>query len=329
MIIKELCKNKLLHPPKWLADNTVYLTVMGSHAYGVNHAKVLEDSEKIQDIDYYGVVIPPKQMVFPHLNGQIPGFGWQKINTFNQWQEMALDESGPDTKKHDFNVYNIVRYMQLCMQNNPNMVDSLFTPENCVIHITPIGQLIRENRKKFLSRLCWLRFSGYAQSQIKKMQTRNPEGERKKIVEKYGFDTKYAYHLIRLLDESEQILTTGDLDLQRSKKVLAAIRQGEWTAEEVIDYATEKRAGLEAKYQKSDLPPKPDETEIRNLLLQCLEMHYGNIDNCIHVPDWSLDALKQIRDVLDRYEDRISQNLSQENPKSWKKSISALIKRIF
>jgi uncharacterized protein len=69
VLLQKLYKEKLITPPKWLPDNTCYMVVMGSHAYGVNSS----DS----DFDIYGVCIPPKDLVFPHTAGEIPGFGRQ------------------------------------------------------------------------------------------------------------------------------------------------------------------------------------------------------------------------------------------------------------
>ena len=97
--------------PKWLPDNMLYETMIGSEAYGVSS----DDS----DIDIYGVVLPPKEMIFPHLAGEIPGFGNQ-IQRFEQWQLHHLKAL---EKEWDFSVYGIVRYFQLAMENNPNIID--------------------------------------------------------------------------------------------------------------------------------------------------------------------------------------------------------------
>ena len=133
----------LIHPPKWLPDNVAYITDMGSVAYGV--------ATELSDHDIYGFCIPPKEDVFPHLRGEIPGFGRQ-INRFEQWQEHHIDYKD---KEYDFTVYSIVKYFQLCMENNPNMIDSLFTSNDCVRHITQVGQLVRDNRKLFLHKGSW------------------------------------------------------------------------------------------------------------------------------------------------------------------------------
>lgn len=78
MLLDNLYQRQLIHPPKWLPHNTAYLVVMGSQAYGV--------SNDASDQDIYGMCIPPKELIFPHLAGEIPGFGRQ-IQRFEVWQE--------------------------------------------------------------------------------------------------------------------------------------------------------------------------------------------------------------------------------------------------
>ena len=104
----------------------------------------------------------------------------------------------------------------------------------------------------------------------------------------------------RLLNEIEQILTEGDLNLQRNRGQLKAIRRGDWTKEQILDYFSEKEKTLEELYTKSKLPHKPDEKKIKELLLNCLEHHYGNLSNCIVTQDRYITGLKDIRTILDK-----------------------------
>src|ERR1700753_3003830 len=106
-VIDDLVQKKLIHPPAWLSTNVHYLTMMGSVAYGV--------SGDTSDIDLYGWCIPTKEIIFPHLAGEIFGFGSQK-KRFNQWQEHHVkDPSAMQGKgrEYDLTVYNVVDYFQL------------------------------------------------------------------------------------------------------------------------------------------------------------------------------------------------------------------------
>jgi hypothetical protein len=52
-------------------------------------------------------------------------------------------------------VFSIVKFFQLAMENNPNIINSLFTPVSCVLHCTKIGNLIRDRRRDFLHKGAW------------------------------------------------------------------------------------------------------------------------------------------------------------------------------
>lgn len=293
MIIQDLQKRGLIHPPKWLADNCAYVTIMGSQAYAVSDGK--------SDEDLYGFCFPPLEMVFPHLAGDIPGFGRQK-KRFDVWQQhhVKREDNG---KEYDMAIFSIARYFDLCMENNPNMIDSLFTPESCVKHITEVGRMVRDRRRIFLHKGSWHSFKGYAYNQLKKMNTKNPTpgSKRYEDIQKHGMDTKYSYHLVRLIGEVEQILTEGDLDLTRNNEQLKSIRRGEWTQEQVVDYFTKKQSELETVYNTSTLQYEPDENLIKQLLLDCLEHHYGTISKSV-IRETKVDALiKEMSGVLDKY----------------------------
>ncbi len=196
-LLKRLNKEGLINPPKFLLNNVAYLTMVGSVAYGV--------SDVGSDIDVYGFCIPHKNTIFPHLAGEISGFGRQ-IKRFEQWEQHHIKESSG--KEYDFSIYSIIKYFQLCMDNNPNMLDSLFVPRRCIIHSTQIGELVRESRKLFLHKGAFHKFKGYAYGQLHKMRIKDPEvgSKRYDMVQEFGYDLKFAYHIVRLLDEVEQIL---------------------------------------------------------------------------------------------------------------------------
>ncbi|MBK7993136.1 MAG: nucleotidyltransferase domain-containing protein [Blastocatellia bacterium] len=295
--VRKLKESGLISPPSFVPHNIHYETIMGSVAYGV--------SSDTSDMDVYGFCVPPKDMIFPHLAGEILGFG-QQINRFEQYQQHhILDKSAlaGAGRTYDITIYSIVKYFQLCMENNPNMIDSLFTPANCVLHITKLGNMVRENRKIFLHKGAWHKFKGYAYSQLHKMTTKDPIGQRKKIIESYGYDVKFAYHVVRLLNEVEQILIEGDIDLQRNREQLKSIRRGEWKESDIRDYFASKEKDLEKLYLESSLPYSPDEAKIKKLLLECLEEHYGNLSDAIITPDKATIALQEIQNILDKVKD--------------------------
>lgn len=159
-LIDTLTSKQLIQTPSFFKNNVHYEVIMGSFAYGV--------SGDSSDCDVYGFVIPPKDLVFPHLKGEIQSFGRQ-TQKFECFQKHHINDK-ETSKEYDVSIYNIVKFFQLCMENNPNMIDSLFVPQRCVLHCTPAAQIVRDNRKIFLHKGCWQKFSGYSYSTLRKMK---------------------------------------------------------------------------------------------------------------------------------------------------------------
>ena len=291
-----LADKNLCHPPKWMENNIMFECRMGSMAYGCN----TEES----DTDLYGFCIPPKDQVF-HI-GEIPGFGTQK-KRFEQYQEVHVNDSNANAGKgeeYDVSCYSIVRFIQLCMEGNPNMVDAIFVPRECISHTTQVGEMVRDNRKLFLSKRVKFKLLGYSFSQLNKMSSKCPQpgSKRQDLRDRYGFDVKYGSHVVRLILECEQILTEGDLDLRRNSEILKSIRRGEWTEQKIRDWFAAKEPFMEKLYQESNaVPYAPDEAKIKQLLLNCLEHHYGSLANCYEEPDAIKQAMRQIAEIANKF----------------------------
>ena len=99
------------------------------------------------------------------------------------------------------------------------------------------------------------------------------------------------------------ILVEEDLDLQRDRERLKAIRRGEWTLERLRQWCAEKEGQLERLWAESRLRALPDEAGLRRLLLECLESHYGSLAGCVEDPNRAVAALKSIQTELDRVRD--------------------------
>lgn len=285
--VEQAVKAQVAHPPSWLPAQVIYEVMMGSVAYGVSAAG--------SDVDVYGLCVPPQRIVFPHTSGAIHGF--DKPENFEVWQEHHLRVNDHE---YDFSIFNIVKFMALLRENNPNIVDSLFVPQRCVLHVTPAGAIIRERRRAFLHKGSWHKFKGYAYSQLHKARSKDPIGKRAAVREEFGWDVKFGYHVVRLVYEAEMILTEGDIDLERHREHLKAIRRGEQTLEDVEAWFTEKEKALETVYHASALPYRPDEAALKQCLLDVLETHYGSLsDALVTRPGREREALDAIRVILD------------------------------
>lgn len=284
--------------PAHVIESVQYEVVMGSLVYGV--------SNNSSDMDIYGFSIPPKEFVFPNLRGEILGFDDYEVK-FSQFQKHHIkDESalGGKGRVYDMTIYSIVKYFRLLMENNPNIIDSLYVADNCVLYSTAIGEHIRNNRRLFLHKGCWAKFKGYAYGQMHKIRTKQPEGKRKLLVDEFGYDVKFAYHVVRLLNEVEQLLVEQTLDLTKNAEQLKAIRRGEWSLEKLESYFERKEADLESFYLNSKLPDTPNVDAVRRLLVDCLEQHFGSLSNLVHQDTKADIALNKISEILKDYENR-------------------------
>lgn len=97
---------------------------------------------------------------------------------------------------------------------------------------------------------------------------RNPA--RAALEAKYGFDTKHAMHLVRLLRMCREILTEGVVRVRRpDAEELLAIRAGAWTYEQLIEWAAAEDKALKQAAEASKLPWSADKKRVNQI---CVEL---------------------------------------------------------
>jgi uncharacterized protein len=69
--------------------------------------------------------------------------------------------------------YSLRRVIELLAQANPNLIELLFMPADCVLSSTPEMEILLRHRDVFISRQCADTHAGYAMSQIKKAKGQN------------------------------------------------------------------------------------------------------------------------------------------------------------
>lgn len=102
-------------------------------------------------------------------------------------------------------------------------------------------------------------------------KTRNPA--RSALEEKYGYDTKHAYHLVRLIRMCRETLLTGKVIVKRpDREELLSIRNGAWSYEQLIEFAETEELELNTLYQASTALPKlPDRNKLDQLCITLVE----------------------------------------------------------
>jgi len=99
------------------------------------------------------------------------------------------------------------------------------------------------------------------------------------LEEKFGFDTKHAGHLVRLLRMGEEILRTGKVNVDRTNidaEELKAIRAGAWTYDQIDQYAHDKDKEFEELYKSSPLPRSVDMGLINELCIEIVDRYHKN-----------------------------------------------------
>lgn len=225
-------------------DNIILEGVTGSTAYGL--------ATESSDVDIKGVYLLPTKTVLSI------GFDPQKT---------TKDHTDPDWVYHE-----VGKFMKLVISGNPTVTELLYLNE--YTKMTPIGQMLVDNRDAFLStKAVTNAYSGYAFSQAKKLNNRTEQGLD-------GYDSslknrfaKHTRHCFRLLMQARQLLETGTLNVKvtpEEREYLFAM--GEKTADEVV--AEFMRQDTELKKVKPTLPDEPDYERLNNLLYE-IRTKYG------------------------------------------------------
>jgi len=103
-------------------------------------------------------------------------------------------------------------------------------------------------------------------------KNRNPI--RAKLEEDFGYDTKHAMHLVRLLRMGVEALRDEEIIVKRPDALeLLSIRSGAWTYEEIVDYAEKMDKEVhDVWYKKTNLPKKPDVKFAAGLLMEVQDL---------------------------------------------------------
>jgi hypothetical protein len=102
---------------------------------------------------------------------------------------------------------------------------------------------------------------------------RNPR--RAKLEKDFGYDTKHASHLYRLMEEGKECLLTGNITLPRpEKEVLVAIKWGAYKYDQLMEMVDNFDAEFEKLYEESPLPFGPDRKKANDLYLRILTQFF-------------------------------------------------------
>jgi len=191
----------------------IYRGLAGSQLYGTATPE--------SDIDYIEVHLPTLAQIF--------GLG-DKYASFKQ----TLGEE-------DISRFGVNQFMRLLARGNPNALETMFCPENRIEYIHPSFRRLIAGEEQTMSGVAAIlrktsvvkAHLGFAIQQSGKMlpaKAKYAGPRRTALFDKYGYDTKYAAHAIRLVYQCRQLLQDGYIEYPYPQSMidhLLKIRNGE------------------------------------------------------------------------------------------------------
>ena len=181
----------------------------------------------------------------------------------------------------DLTMYGLRKFLRLATAGNPTVLVLLY---GGTVHVsTPLGEGLRALAPAIVSRRAGHRFLGYLDGQLERMrgggrQSRVPS--RPELVERYGYDTKYAGHALRLALQGVELIDTGRLTLpmhDEAKELCLRMRRGEFTAAEAEDVVAGARSILAAAVNdkaRGPLHPDPDLRAVNEFAVRAHQEHW-------------------------------------------------------
>ena len=309
----------------WLPESAILVVKAGSRAYGLNRP----DS----DYDLRGLMIPPKSYYLGFL--------------------LHIDQAPMKVEGGEGDMYALPRFFQLAADCNPNIIEILWSD---ILFANKWVDSLYTHRDLFLTKKARYTFSGYAMSQLKRIETHRkwllnppkgkPEREdfglpktallskdimgaiqklvtgdesaeiaidasfpshvmdiyqkerayhnamrefqqyenwranrnpaRAAMEARFGYDTKHAMHLVRLMRMCNEILIGMGVIVRRpDADELMAVRDGAWSYDQLMEFATSQDQLMSKLYEESKLPREPDRNKLHELCCSMMEQYYG------------------------------------------------------
>lgn len=226
---------------------------VGSTAHGVN-------IQNTDDFDMMGVVVEAPQYVLG-----IDDFEQHIFRTAAERDGQHARSQPGDT---DLVRYSLRKFARLAAQGNPTVLMLLFSP---VLIEDGWGRIIRLNHRLFASKQVGKRFLGYLTNQKERLMGLRGQMDvkRPELVEKYGFDTKYAMHMLRLGYQGVEYMETGTFSVPLKEPIrsqLVGVRTGQQSLQDCLHTVQDLEMQLENLLTASPLPDKPNIEGINNML---------------------------------------------------------------
>lgn len=245
--------------PKWkemALRNTILRAVVGSTAHGLN----LEGTD---DRDEMGVCVEPVEAA--------QGFSEFEQYIYRTAEERDGRHDAPSQAGDlDLTIYSLKKFLRLALQGNPSVILLLYVSK--LVSSNAVGSQLQELAPYIISKHAGKRFLGYMESQRQRLMGERGQKKvnRPELEEKYGYDTKYAMHLLRLGMQGVELLSTGKLTLpmlEPARNYLLGVRTGKVTLNEVLDKAGQLERELKDLLETSPVPDEPNRDYVEDWMI--------------------------------------------------------------
>jgi predicted nucleotidyltransferase len=244
------------HP--WLNDATCLVVEVGSTLHGISAGS--------DDLDQMGVCVEPMSAAF--------GLGGIFKQDIYRTAEIREGRKGVPSHPGDTDrvIYSLRKWVRLALDGNPSVILLLFAPQEKVWHCDERGAELRSMAEHFASKRAGNAFRGYLISQRQRLLGERGQKNvtRAELTEKFGYDTKYAAHMIRLGYQGVEYMQTGRLTLPlrpSERDRCLAVRKGEVSMNDMLTECGLLEQKLEDLLDTSPLPDDPNEALVETWML--------------------------------------------------------------
>lgn len=232
--------------------NSLKIVEVGSTAWGIS------TSESGDDLDLIGV----------HLSPMTDLLGLGSVNKATTWRSKPQGvRSEPGDV--DYVSYSLHKFLGMALKGNPSVQALIYTsPEN--IHYDT-GRLDDLDKEWFVSKRTVKACLSYAWHQYECLTGKRTKSvNRPELVERYGFDTKYATHILRLLLLAQRYLEDGTLVIplpDDEADMCKKVRNGKVHYGTFLNNIEVMQKDIEIELLKSDLPDEPNKDAVENWVM--------------------------------------------------------------
>ena len=172
----------------------------------------------------------------------------------------------------DLTIFSLRKFLRLAMQGNPQIVQCLFVPPALCVHLDARGAQLQDMAPLIVSRKAGHRYLGYLEAQRQRLlgERGQKKVNRPELEAQYGYDTKYAMHILRLGFQGVELMSTGKLTLpmaEADRVFCYATRCGQVPLQDVLTRAGELERQIKDLLDDAPIATEPARAKIEEWMI--------------------------------------------------------------